>query len=133
MIKSFPALVLKRMFFRPHTLFTSVQAGRESLSPGRMETERVGTTSPLLLAHCWPLTVGLGTVSCGITRPTNRPLTLLRKSFRTILGDNLARYLEHPEEGRVASNETDTAGRSTCVERRKLQGVMVTCCCREWP
>ena len=42
-------------------------------------------------------------------------------------------YLEHPEEGRVASNETDTAGRSTCVERRKLQGVMVTCCCREWP
>ena len=99
------APVLKRMAFRPQHFFTSTQAGQEWSGLGRVETERVGTVGPLSSAQSRKQNTagGLGAVSsCPWIR--NCPLMLLPARAQRA---DFEWYLEHPEEGRVASNETD--------------------------
>jgi hypothetical protein len=55
--------------------------------------------------------------STAYTDSANCPLILL--PARAPSADELAWYLERPEEGRVASNETDTAGESMLQGERK--------------
>ena len=97
------APVLERMAFRPQPFFTSAQAGQEWSGLGRVETERVGTADPLPSAQSrTPLADSVRLSAYPWIR--NCPLTLLPARAQRA---DFAWYLEHPEEGRVASNETD--------------------------